>query len=200
MALRDLRLDLRSYMADHHRERLLAEHVRLQLVDQRCLYLLLALVDRHRADRVAAVAMARAAVGHHALGASAERAHAVRDDRAATRRAARESRQRVLRSGLGRALAPGTARAEPLVHGEPGCVVYDAPLRDLRLDDLARVGLDAADSAALAKLLDPAVKVDAAIPDVEKDRVQRPVPMIRYRADPQTALGYPRCSSGERSA
>jgi hypothetical protein len=43
VALRELRLDLGPDLADHHRQRLLAEHVRLQLVDQRGLDLLLAL-------------------------------------------------------------------------------------------------------------------------------------------------------------
>jgi hypothetical protein len=42
--------------------------------------------------------MPRAPVGHQAFGPAAERAHAMRDDRAAARRAARQARERVLGS------------------------------------------------------------------------------------------------------
>lgn len=47
------------------------------------------------------------------------------------------------------------SRGESLVHREPGRIINDAPLRDFRLDHLARIGLHAADGATLAELLDP---------------------------------------------
>ena len=78
-----LRLDLGSHLADHHRERPISQHVRLQLINQRRLDLFLALVDGHWTDRVAAVAMACASISCDALLATSERAHALRDDRTA---------------------------------------------------------------------------------------------------------------------
>jgi hypothetical protein len=66
-----LGLDLGSYLAENHPERLVSQHVRLQLVDERCLNLRLALVHGHRADRATPVAVSGAPVGHGLLSAAA---------------------------------------------------------------------------------------------------------------------------------
>src|SRR5205807_1281623 len=86
-------------------------------------------------DGVAATVVERARVGRHAPIRTAGRAR--HPDRTAAGTAATDARERIARSGTGRPDVPAAIGGQ-LLHGEPGRVVDDAPLRDFARDDFSR--------------------------------------------------------------